>query len=96
MVFKDMFEKYNDQFTNFENVLDKFSNCPDVHAFILLDKLVPTECHKTIISASKNGIIYIAIDIQKMQEVISESQVIDLIRCGVMYDSDFDCLSMFI
>lgn len=87
------FEKHNDEFCKFENVLNKFSNRPDLHAFILLDSLVPGK--SDIISASEHDEFYLDIDIQKLEKVITEEQVIDLIRCGIRYDTGYACLSMF-
>jgi hypothetical protein len=89
----DTFEKYNDEFCKFENVQNKLSNRPDLHAFILLDKLVPG--NSDIISASEHDEFYLDIDIQKLEQVITEEQIVDLVRCGVRYDTGYDCLSMF-
>lgn len=88
-----MFEKYNDEFCKFENVQNKLSNRPDLHAFILLDKLVPG--NSDIVSASEHDEFYLDIDIQKLEQVITEEQIVDLVRCGVRYDTGYDCLSMF-
>jgi hypothetical protein len=90
--FLDIFDTYNDEHCKFELVADKFSSRSDLHAFILLDKIQPKS--RDMISASKHDIIYLDIDIDEVLEVITKEQVIDLIRCGVMYDSD-DCFSMF-
>ena len=89
----DTFEKHNDEFCKFENVQNKFSNRPDLHAFILLDKLVPG--NSDIISASEHDEFYLDIDIQKLEKVITQEQILDLIRCGIRYDTGYDCLSMF-
>ena len=36
------------------------------------------------------------LDIEPEQvEALSEDQIIELIRCGIMYDDEFDCLFMF-
>lgn len=89
----DNFEKYNDEFCKFENVQNKLSNRPDLHAFILLDKLAPG--NSDIISASEHDEFYLDIDLKKLVSVITEEQILDLVRCGIRYDTSYDCLSMF-
>lgn len=89
----DTFEKHNDEFCKFENVQNKLSNRPDLHAFILLDKLIPG--NSDIISASEHDEFYLDIDVKDLEKVITDGQVLDLVRCGIRYDTSYDCLSMF-
>jgi len=91
-IFQD--EKYNDEYLKFEKVETKFTTRPDLHAFILLDKLIPGS--KTdIISAAEHDEIYISTNLDKLAEVITEEQCVDLIRCGVRYSEDHGCFTMF-
>lgn len=90
---QETFEKYNDEYCSFHAVEKKLSQRADLHAFMLLDMLVP-EKHD-IISASEHDEFYLDVDLEKLSNVATESDIITLIRCGVRYDSEFDCLCMF-
>ncbi len=91
---QELFEKYNEkEYLKFDRIKNKLSDRMDVHAFILLDRLVPGKFD--IISAAEHDEIFLQVDIEKLSEVITEEQYIDLIRCGVMYSSEYDCLMMF-
>lgn len=94
------------EYINFHNVKEKFTNRPDLHAFILIDKLVPClpkegpTKHKPffyddIIGDSQHDEFYLSVDIRELEKVITVEQIVDLQRCGVMYNEDHDCLYMF-
>ena len=85
----------DDEYLKFDRVTDKLSNRPDLHAFIMLDRLVPQSGNKDLISNATHDLFYLDIDVEKLSEVILDHQVIDLVRCGVMYDDEYDCLSMY-
>lgn len=91
---KDTIEKYNDDHCKFEKVKNKLNNRPDLHAFLLLDKLLPE--NKNMISAVSYDIIYLNIDIKELSKKITEEQVHELVCCGIMYESSYDCLSKFV
>lgn len=86
-------EKYEDEYLKFEKVENKHTNRPDLHAFILLDKLLPGK--RDIIEAAEHDEIYISTNLDKLAEVITEEQCVDLIRCGVRYSGDHGCFTMF-
>lgn len=86
-------ESCSDEFLEFDRVKEKLSNRPDLHAFILLDKLCPG--NDDIISASSHDEFYFSIEPYDLCEAATDEQLIDLHRCGVRYDSDNDCLCMF-
>ncbi len=89
----EQYKKYEDEYLKFEKVVNKTSQRSDLHAFNLLDKLVPDKFD--IISRSDHDIIYLQVKPEKLAEVATEEQVIELIRCGVMYDSNCNRLCMF-
>lgn len=90
---EDLYEKHNEEFLRFERVETKFSQRPDLHAFILLDKIIPDD--SDIISASEHDEIYLSVSPEELLKEATEEQLIELIRCGVRYDSQTDSLSMF-
>lgn len=87
------FEKHNDEFLKFDRVENKTSGRPDVHAFLLLDRLVPGA--EDLISAAEHDEFFLDVDVEALAAVITTEQVRELARCGVRYDSQYDCLAMF-
>ena len=61
---------------------------------LLLHKLQPSD--DDIIGGANHDEIYLSIDLEKLAAVISEEQIIDLLRCGVQYDRQIDGLMMFV
>jgi len=90
----EAFEKCDDgEFLEFERVENKLSARPDLHAFLLLEQLVPGK--GDMVSAAEHDQIWLDVDPSTLAEVITAEQVRDLARCGVMYDSDQECFSLF-
>lgn len=92
MNIEDKFESVNDDYLKFDRVLNKISNRPDVHAFILLDKLFPD--NQDIISRSHHDEFYLSMSTEQI-ETLTDEQILELVRCGVRYDSECECLCMF-
>ena len=90
---RDLFEKYGDEYIRFERIENKKSSRPDIHAMILLNEIVPGD--RDIVSASEHDEFWLDIDCEKLAEIITDEQVIELRRCGVHYDEEVDSLGMF-
>ena len=90
-----IFEKYDDDYLKFDRVEKKFSQRPDLCAFILLDKLLPNAA-LDMISAAEHDEIFLEVDCDKLAEVATEEDILMLTRCGVRYDDDLDGLAMFV
>ena len=84
----------SDEFLKFDRVRRKRSQRPDLHAFLLLDALVPTTF--AMVCAVAHDQIWLAVDLVDLAKVITEDQVIELVRCGVRYDSTADALARFV
>lgn len=84
----------DDEFIKFDRVPKKRSQRPDIHAFLLLDELVPGATD--MVSAAEHDEIYLEVDPEALAKVITKEQVIELQRCGVRYDSANDSLCMFV
>ena len=80
-------------FLDFDAVEPKLSQRPDLHAFLLLDQLVPGTTD--IISNAEHDQFYLSIDPEELAAAATGEQVTDLIRCGVIYDEETDSLFMF-
>jgi hypothetical protein len=89
----EMFKKYNKDYLEFDKIEVKLSKRPDLHAFILLDKLCPSRCD--IVSASEHDQIYLQTNPEDLFKVATENHIIELVRCGVIADEDTESLSMF-
>ncbi len=87
-------KKHKDEYIEFDRVKKRYSNRPDVSAFILLDKLAPGG--QDLIMGSNNEKIWLNVNINRLLANATEEQLIDLRRCGVFYDKSNDSLAMFL
>lgn len=91
---KEKFQEHSEKYSDFEeNVKNPLSKRSDLHAFILLDKLQPSEY--CMIYASAHDEFFLNIDLDAIAEVITEEQIIELIACGVSLDTGRGRFSMF-
>lgn len=90
----ELWEKIKEEdYLKFDKVKNRRSNRPDLHAFLLLDELVPCKRGCDIVSASEHDEFYLDTDVEKFCKVATEDHVRELIACGVMYTGD--SFSMF-
>ena len=96
MDLQERFEAVSDEeFLKFDRVKVRFSERPDLHAFIMLDKLLP-DPDRDIVAGAGRDIIYLSVDAEKLNAVITDEQVIELSRCGIIYDLDGEGLASFV
>jgi hypothetical protein len=88
-----MFEEFEEEYIKFDRIDNPPSKRPDICAFLLIDKLLPG--NGDIISASEHDEIYLDVDCEKFEKLVTKEDIIYLSRCGVHYDEDTDSLSMF-
>lgn len=89
----EQFEQFENEFLTFHLVAEPRSQRRDLHAFLLLDELVPGS--KPLISAAEHDEYYLEIDCEALNKVATDEQLLELRRCGIRYDSEFDCLAVF-
>lgn len=94
MKLQKRFEQFEDDYLKFEKVKNKRSLRPDLHAFMLLDELFPGQ--QDIISGSGYEEIYLSIDVEEFESKITDFQIQELVRCGIRYHKEFDCLALYI
>ena len=92
MELHDRFEAVNDEYGNFHNVENKLSTRPDIHTFILLNEIFPGT--RDMVCASGHDNIWLDPESDDLDKLTDE-QILDLVRCGVMHDSESDNLNMF-
>lgn len=94
MSLHDRFEAVNDDYLKFDRVLNRRSNRPDLHAFILLEELQPGN-NGDIVSAAGHDEIWLDIG-DDITEALTDEQILELVRCGVRLDTDDNSLCMFV
>ena len=86
---EELFKKHSvDELCAFDRVEPKRSQRADLHAMLLLDELVPAEkypCPDLICSAEHDQ-VWFGIDLEELAKVITEEQVLELVRCGLWID----------
>lgn len=85
-----MLKNEREEFLEFEHIEVKLSRRADLHAFLLLDQLVPGETD--IVAGASHDEIWLGVKLEDLAKVITPPQVIDLIRCGVRLDGDSLCM----
>lgn len=91
-VLQSRFGLYHSEYLRFERVEPRLASRPDLHAFILLNRLVPSNDY--LIEAAEHDMIWLDVDLAKLETMATDDNIKDLVRCGVMYDIDLDCLKM--
>ena len=97
----ELFEKHEEEFLEFDHIANPKHPTPDICAFLMLDEICPATYSGSgkvcdIISGAEHDQIYLATDTEKFAEKATEEQVIDLIRCGVMYEEEFESFAMYV
>jgi hypothetical protein len=86
MELKERFDMVEEEFLKFDRVANKLNHRPDLCAFLLLDTLIPET--KDIIACSEHDEIYLETDVEKLNELISDEDILTLVRCGVRCGSE--------
>ncbi|TXH55119.1 MAG: hypothetical protein E6Q97_09460 [Desulfurellales bacterium] len=94
MNLKERFAAVDDEYLAFEKIAEPEHRRPDVCAFLLLDRLAPGD--GDMVSASEHDEIFLETSPDELNAAASDEDILTLIRCGVRYDSENDCLAMFV
>ena len=97
MNLKETFDKYkDDEFLCFDRIKPEYrlASRADLHAFNRLDLLLPGNAD--MVASAEHDQIWLTVAPEELEKVITEDQVLELVRCGVMYDEDTEALSMFV
>ena len=89
----ERFEEFSDEFIKFDRIENKRSLKRDMHAFLLLEELFP-ESEEEMVATASHDTIYLSIE-EDMLEKLTDDNIIELIRCGIGYNEENDCLYMF-
>ena len=87
-------EYEENEYCQFKKIENPTHPRPDVTAFLLLDKLCPAP-GRDIVSGADHDEIYLEVDMERLAEVITDEEILILVRCGVRYH-ETDSLAMFV
>ena len=87
-----LFQKHSDEYLKFENVLLRLSLVPDLCAFLILESIAHTATH--IVVCAEHDEIWLSHDPEIVAANATEEQLIDLLRCGVLWDASTDSFRM--
>lgn len=80
---REMFAAADGEYLKFERVESRWSNRPDMHALITLEKLFPGT--KDLIAGATHDEFYLEIEPWKLGELATQELITDLHRCGLRY-----------
>ena len=93
----ELFENLSeeDNFGSFKDIKHKHCSRSDVHAMMLLAHKFPRDNGQDLICNSEHYNIWFEVTDDEI-ETLTEYEIVDLLRCGVTYDSSRDGLYMFV
>lgn len=91
----ERFEAVDGESYEYEHVINKRSSYRDVHVFLLLTEIFPNISNLDSLVAAINY-EELSFNIpRELLETLTDSQILELSRCGVFYDSEFGALNMY-
>lgn len=83
----------DEEFLHDERIANPRHARRDLAAFLLLAELVRGD--DPMISTAAHDEYFLSIDCEELAKVITVDQVVELVRCGIRYDAQYDCLAVF-
>lgn len=91
---RDAFDKHGEDPMDFDALPNKRSEREDMHAFMLLDSLLPDK--RNILSHASHDEVHLVVMVEDLvQSVITEQDIIELVACGI-HISKYDGLCKFV
>lgn len=95
--FREIFNEFSGEYKSFSLVENNLSNCADIHAFLLLEPCrYPNDSDSLLYVVSDERRVYLRVDITVMERSLSEDQMRDLVRCGVIMAQDREVLYLIL
>ena len=96
----DLFAEAGETYLKFSDIKNPRVNRPDLHAFLLLNEIAPSEINRSghgwdIVSCAEHDEIWLSVTLEQLAPVITKEQVEELVACGVYLDRDTESLHMF-
>lgn len=90
---KALFNKHDEEYIEWDSVKVRRSAAPDVHAFLLLEELCPFKAgHPDMVQGARHDEITLRPEAEELAAVVTEEQVIELLRCGVRLEKGYLCM----
>lgn len=92
------FEELEKEFLKHDRIPDTYPmrEVPDLCAMLLMQKLAPLKPGEDAVCSSAHDEIFFAFDPIEVNEKASDEDVRTLVRCGIMYDRQYDCFASFV
>lgn len=93
-------DEQEDEALKFDRVENKRHARPDIHAMLLMDEVYPGT--RDMVSAAEHDQIWFNIEGESDPETyethwkFSEAQLVELLRCGIYFDSDTESFYSFV
>lgn len=98
MTLKEMseaFKKYSDEeFLKFDRVTNKATNKSDLHGFLILDRLEPEST--AVLGSAEHDEVFLHTSPDAVLDKITEADIIDLLRCGISYNEEYESFYTFV
>lgn len=88
------FERASSEFLQFDQIAHPVHSRRDICAFLMLATLCPGT--GDMVDCAEHDKIWLNVDVDALAVIATDDIVRDLQRCGVMYDTDVDRLTMFV
>jgi hypothetical protein len=91
-----LYDEHEDEHLEFKNIKPerRLHRRPDLNAFLLLDKLVPGD--RDMVQVAEHDEFWVEVRPKQVAAVATEEDILDLMRCGIMYDSDIESFHSFV
>jgi len=96
MNIQETFDKFENEVGEFKNIKSPKHSRPDICAFLILDALCPVNSSQKIIASATHDEIFLQVNCEELAAVATEEDILDLVRCGVLYSEIYDSLFMFV
>lgn len=83
---QESFAQYENDFIRFERIVSPPSQRRDLCAFLLLEKLVPSDVR--IVAAAEHDQIYLEVSPDALADVATLDDILYLVRCGVLCNDE--------
>ena len=91
----ERFNKFESDFLKTDGLTVRLHPRKDLNAFLLLHQLAPEDNGGDMISNVHDEEIYLEVNVVTLNKNASDEDIQNLVRCGVMYHAEYDCLYMF-
>lgn len=95
----EAFERHSSNFKRkFKDIEKPLASRPDLHAFMLLDRLVPmpSKGQQDMIGGAEHDIIFLTVNEDALARVATDDDIRDLAACGVFISQEYGGLCMFV